>query len=648
MLVLTPWASSQDMESIRIPAWTHNHLLDATISSNIESYDKGLRGEPRDMIYDFENGKFEQKSSWSEYGIDAEQSLGIIQESSPVFWMASWEKPISFNYIQLSGCYPNQPQPNTAWKIDVRNDGQWREHARGIGGWYDSGRYMWRAPENTQQTIDAIRVSLFSNPESPSNLDNIHFRGEKKVSWVVAKLPEIDVDVHLSKRIIRLNETLEVNAVPTRGKVNSWRWDFGDGTVVKGKKATHQYTQPGSYTVRIEFANKRETTHLDMDILVQPPIEARITPVDTLVRTGDSVPLSAGDSLGKITRAHWTFEDGSQATGSDIKHTFTRAEKHTIQLTVSDGNYTHTGTAIIWVHESKASIIPTVLLDTDQKNEQDDQHFLGYAVFSELHLLGVNSVHHGGGQEQINYDEIVKVLDLSKRSGAQPHRLPDVYRGADDRLVVPDSGKWFDTLPIITPAAEAILAVARGASLENPAWIVPVGPGTNVASAILMAREQGLDLRGRIRIMWLGGSNKYAIQEFNGNNDPWSLYVIGQGDVETWIMPAPVGARVKLDVRTEADWYADNPLGEYLKSIMPKRNKPLYDPAVLSAIIDMHSPQGWVKETEYVTIDGPDDKYQWVHSDTPTDVILIREVDQQAMKEDIFSSMKGEPRSLNK
>ncbi len=60
------------------------------------------------------------------------------------------------------------------------------------------------------------------------------------------------------------------------------------------------------------------------------------------------------------------------------------------------------------------------------------------------------------------------------------------------------------TEPIPIDASEAILAVAGGASLDNPVWIVPVGPGTNPASAILQARREGFELKGRIRIMWLG------------------------------------------------------------------------------------------------------------------------------------------------
>jgi inosine-uridine nucleoside N-ribohydrolase len=76
---------------------------------------------------------------------------------------------------------------------------------------------------------------------------------------------------------------------------------------------------------------------------------------------------------------------------------------------------------------------------------------------------------------------------------------------------------------------------------------VPVGPGTNVAAAILQARAEGLELKDRLRVIWLGGSDNAIVREFNGNNDPWSMVVIARSGLETWIVPAPVGGRVTMD-----------------------------------------------------------------------------------------------------
>ena len=643
--ILLATSLSYSAEQLHIPAWTHNHLLDAKISSNIESYDKGVRGAANHMFYDFETAEFQALSSWHEFGVNAGAVLGVVPEDNPVWWMAAWEVPVETDVILLSGCYPNQPQPDTAWKIEVRHEGQWKEHERGVGGWYDNGRYEWHAPPGTSIRFDAIRISVFSKDDKTS-INSIHFRGEKNFSWTVALLPDFNARINVSQRRIRLGESILFEAETLQGDIQNWAWDFGDKQVGNAQRLEYVYAAPGKYDVTLTISSKQSAATLHTRVFVGPPVEACITPLQKQVRLGEVVEFVGEESQGDIARFTWDFGDGWRTRGEKAEHTFTRPGIHTVQLAVSDGQYEHSTSALVRVHEDATLNVPQVLLDSDQKNEQDDQHFLGYAVFSELDLLGINSVHHGGGQEKINYDEIVHVLNLAKQSSAPSDRIPTIYRGANERLIVPASGQWFDTQPIVTQAAEAILAAARGASPESPAWIVPVGPGTNVASAILMAREQGLELKGRIRIMWLGGSNNAIIHEFNGNNDPWSMYVVAQSGIETWIMPAPVGARVKLDVRTEADWYPENPLGEYLLSIMPKRNKPLYDPAVLSAIIDIRLNQRWIKETEFVTIAGPDNGYRWTHSSSPTSTRLIRQVDQQAMKKDIFDSMKGKAQRL--
>ena len=640
-------ASAPGQVAKRVPPWAHNQLVDANVSGNMESYDQGLRGKAGHVIYDVLQGKFKEKSGWHEYGIGAGKTLGVVSEEVPVFWLAEWPAPITANLIRLRGAYPNQPQPDTAWKIEVRSEGAWREHARGVGDWYNNGHYVWHVPLEEGITFDAFRVSLFSKDDT-TPLNSVHFRGEPGTSWVVASVADLDGRMHADKRRIRLGESVTFLAEGLAGDITGWTWDLGDGTSAKGTEVRHTYGEPGTYIASVDFTDGQHVATLKAAIEVGPPILAGIANQTSAIMAGDKVVLDSAPSQGKIDTYSWQIDDGPVMTGKRNEHVFGKPGLYTARLTVEDGTYADSATALIRVHDEKTVGLPQLLLDSDQKNEQDDQYFLGYAIFSELDLLGINSVHHGGGQEEINYNEIVHVEELARQSGAAPERIPQIFRGADVRLEIPGSGVWSDTLPIVTDAAEAILAAARGASPDNPAWIVPVGPGTNVASAILMAREEGLDLHERIRIMWLGGSKKAIINEFNGNNDPWSLYVIAESGVELWIMPAPVGAQVKIDKRTESDWYADHPLGAYLKKITPARDKPLYDPAVLGAIIDIYRNEGWVKEVEAVTVSGPEDEYRWHHSDTPTNVKVIREIDQAAIKADIFNSMKGKATALRK
>lgn len=116
--------------------------------------------------------------------------------------------------------------------------------------------------------------------------------------------------------------------------------------------------------------------------------------------------------------------------------------------------------------------------------------------------------------------------------------------------------------------------------------------------------------------------------------------------VGTWIVPAPVGARVAIDKRIEGHLYADHPLGQYLKQIVPAEHKALYDASTLSSIISLRVDLGWIKEVEGVDVSGPDQQYAWTHSDDPKAVHVIREIDQQAMQRDLFDTMKGKPTRL--
>ena len=565
-VVLLVWTSSaRGMEPI--PEAGPNLLVDAEVSGNLDSFNKGLRGQVRDMIFDHHIGAFVNPSQWHEYGVGFNQDLGVVPEDKPAWWMAEWPQPVEANLILLSGTYDNQPQEDTGWKIELRRDGQWTTHARGVGGWYDRGHYTWGGPDTEPLTFDGLRGSVFS-PDDKTPVRSIHFRGEAHRSWIVAFCP------------------------PENG------------------------------------------------------VEARIAPLTESVVVGRPMTFDAGGSKGEIAEYRWDFGDGTQAKDSRVEHTFSEPGLYNVTLTVSDGAREHDCLALVRAHTEHTVRLPQLLLDTDAKNEQDDQHYIGYALFSELDILGINSVHHGGGQEPVNYAEILHIINLSLHSGLPRSRVPLVYRGADRRLDVPQSGQWHDTEPIPSDASKAILAAARGASPENPVWIVPVGPGTNVASAILQARREDLELKDRMRIMWLGGSNNEIINEFNGNNDPWSMYVVCQSGVETWIMPAPVGGRVSIDKRGEGHLYADNPLGRYLRSIVPARNKALYDASCISAILCKHLDLGWVKQSDPVVVAGPQGGYRWTRTDEPTPVRVIRQIDQEAMKLDLFNTLKGQPTRL--
>jgi len=430
----------------RLPESLDNLLLKAKCSGNLESYGKGLRGAPDHVVYDFQRRRFLRRSQWREYGVGFGQKIGVVPEEKPAWWMAEWSKPVLVNLITLSGVYPNQPQPNTCWKIETRLGGEWRVLARGQGGWYDRGRFVWDHRDGQPLRLDAIRVCLFSKDDR-TPLASIHFRGEEGLSWVVALTAPLDARIVAPKGIIRAGQPCALEARPVLGKITSWRWDFGDGTSAQGRRVSHVYQKPGSYDLRLAISDGKHTATLVEAIKVELPVEARIEPLTEPVVVGKPVVFSGGPSVGDVKTWRWDFGDGSSAEGKRVRHLFTRPGIYQVRLTVGDEAYEHTSAAIVRAHTQATLHIPQLFLDTDQRNEVDDQHYFSYGLFSHFDLLGINSIHHGGGQEPTNYREILHIRDLALASGLPKERVPLVFHGANHRLAVPESRKWDETEP---------------------------------------------------------------------------------------------------------------------------------------------------------------------------------------------------------
>jgi len=393
---------------------------------------------------------------------------------------------------------------------------------------------------------------------------------------------------------------------------------------------------------------------------------AAVVPLDGPVLVGKPVTFRVN---GNPDNLHWNLGDGFTAEGTSVTHTFEEpGVYHVVTGSKSGDIFNKLSSAIVRVHTPETLHLPQVILDTDARNEVDDQHYIAYGLFSNVDVLGINSAHHGPfrinhfgmSQEPINYGEILYVMELCRLSGLLDHRtenqIPQAFRGAKVPMQVPDTQNWLDTQPIESEASEAILAAARGASPDNPIWILPVGPCTNIASAILLAREEGLDLKSRIKVVWLGGGPERVDKgTHNGISDPWSVYVTAQSGLEFWILlEHPTGASITMDKDTDFGLYPDNRLGgyltaivdEYFKRIAPKNQKPLFDLATISVVIGEYLEKLWLTLVEPSELLGPDQQYRYRKVDTPTSVRIIRDLDEEAMKTDFFNTLNGKPTEL--
>ncbi len=246
---MTVAAHAQErLDDDRLPTSGHNLLLDAKVSGNLRAFDEGLRGAPDHILYDLDGQRFLRPSEWHEYGIGYGRNLGVVPEDRPAYWMAEWQTEVEANLIVLTGAYPNQPQPKTAWKIEVRNSGNWTVHDRGVGGWYDHGRYIWGGDDQKPIRFDGMRVSLFSE-DNKTPLKSIHFRGEDQVSWLVCNTQASPEALVTSPRVTRDLEVLYTFA-DGAGDVVQDRSSTGEPLNLKIEKPSAVQWRDGALVVR--------------------------------------------------------------------------------------------------------------------------------------------------------------------------------------------------------------------------------------------------------------------------------------------------------------------------------------------------------------------------------------------------------------
>jgi PKD repeat protein len=119
--------------------------------------------------------------------------------------------------------------------------------------------------------------------------------------------------------------------------ITSYSWSFGDGSGGSGATARHAYRASGIYTVGLTVTNSlglaSSTTH-QVTIGALPTAAftfPRATAADVAVGFSGS---RSNDPGGSITSYRWSFGDHHSGLGRSVKHTYSRAGRYTVTLTV--------------------------------------------------------------------------------------------------------------------------------------------------------------------------------------------------------------------------------------------------------------------------------------------------------------------------
>jgi len=228
-----------------------------------------------------------------------------------------------------------------------------------------------------------------------------------------------------------------------------------------------------------------------------------------------------------------------------------------------------------------------IVLDTDAKNEIDDQFAITYALLSSeiiVEAISAAPFTKAGYPDpalgmEASYQEILTVLD---KMGLRD-RVP-VFRGS--RTILKDY-----EVPVRSEAAENIIRLAMQQRKE-PLYVVGIGAATNVASAILLNPA----IMERIVVVWLGSHPAYweSPREFNLQNDPIGAMVFFDSGVPLVHIPCKNVAEHLRTVPLEIEEYVRGrgAIGDYLADIFANRvrgkarSKSLWDMTTIAYLIN--------------------------------------------------------------
>ena len=182
-----------------------------------------------------------------------------------------------------------------------------------------------------------------------------------------------------------------------------------------------------------------------------------------------------------------------------------------------------------------------VIIDTDAKNEADDQFAIVHALLSPtLDVRGLIPAHFGTRRSQRSMAESREEVELLLRLMDLTGKVT-VADGATIGLVD-------EQTPQDSPGARLIIAQSLLAADDDPLFVAFLGPLTDMASAILL--DPGIVSR-HVVVIWIGGPGyggltSYPGIEFNLSNDIAAANVVFGSGIEIWQVPSSVYTMVSV------------------------------------------------------------------------------------------------------
>ncbi len=277
-----------------------------------------------------------------------------------------------------------------------------------------------------------------------------------------------------------------------------------------------------------------------------------------------------------------------------------------------------------------------VILDTDAKNEVDDQFAIVQGVLSEsMDIKAIIAAHFGTEKSKRSmaesYEEIEKVLGLmGLREGF------NVLHGGEKAMETEDE---------IVPSEGARFIVEEAMKEDKrPLYIAFLGPLTDMAAALLMEPEIA---KKDVTVIWIGGRDwPSGGWEYNLANDIMAANIVFRSNVRLWQVPRNVYRMMPVSFAEMYDKvYPCGEIGKYLVENViafnnewvsrPVEHRGLGDSPAIGIIL-FHDCGEW----EYRPAPTFDDRMNYVHTGQYRPIKVYKNIDNRFILEDLYAKLR--------
>ena len=275
-----------------------------------------------------------------------------------------------------------------------------------------------------------------------------------------------------------------------------------------------------------------------------------------------------------------------------------------------------------------------VIVNTDAKNEADDQYAIVHAVLTpSFDLHGIIPAHYGTRKTatsmQESHNETMKLLRLMGLEG-------DVHVADGASGAIAD-----ESTPVDSPGAQLIIAEAMQDD-PRPLYIAFYGPLTDMASALLL--EPRIAERN-VRVIWIGGGPwPSGGGEYNLSNDIHAANVVMKSRVELWQVPRRTYRTMSVGYAELIEKvYPQGAIGKYLVEQLLEHNaatrpemeyRSLGDSPCIGIILDPECGRwSWRPAPTF------DAQMHYVHSGRYRPIRVYEDVNTRFIHEDLFAKL---------